>query len=375
MLNGYVHRYFHLLKNDLFEMYFLLAFRALGFSMIGIFLPLFLYVELGYGLREVILFYGLMTIAFALSGVAALKVVSKFGVRHSMIYSYFFLIASFVMLIFLKDYSSLLFYIAFIQGFSFGLFWIGFHVDFALHAHKKNIGKQSGILSFSSIIGAVTGPMLGALLIKYFGFNIMFSVALSLFIISFLPLLFSKDEYPKTSFNLKKYFKKEYIKYFLGYFSQGIRSTVLTVFWPIFVYLILQSYMSLGWLATLSTMLIGIMCYVVGKYSDTFGKSKMIRLFAPIGAVFSGLRIFAWDIWSIFTIGLLDSVLMTGVDVPLLAKTYKRAKKEEIAGFIFFRETALRAGEVFILLFMLIFASLKASLVVSALSNLLYLLF
>lgn len=375
MLNGYAHRYYYLLKNDLFEMYFLLFFRALGFSMVGIFLPLFLFVELGFSFREVILFFGIMTLMFFISGIIALKVVSKFGVRHSMIFSYLFLISSFILLLFLESNPSLYLLVSGIQGFSFGFFWTGFHVDFALHAPKKNIGKQSGLISFSSIIGAVIGPIVAAVIIHFFGFITMFIIALTFFVVSFIPLLFSKDDYPKTSFNIKVYFKKEYFKYFFGYFAQGVRMTVLAISWPIFVYLILGDYLTLGWLATISTLLIGITSYFVGKYSDKLGKSNLIRIFAPISGVFAILRIFVWNVWSIFFVGMIDSILMVGVDVPLLAKTYGRAKKEDIAGFVFFREMALRAGEVFILVFMFIFASLKASLIVSALSSFLYLLF
>lgn len=374
MLNGYVQRYFHRISPDLFEMYFLLAFRALAFSMIGIFLPLFLYVEKGYSLEQVVLFFSLMSVGFLLSAFMALKVVSRFGVKHSIVISYFILISSFIMLFFLDSYRSFYWFIGLFQGLSFGFFWIGFHVDATLHVRKKTLGKASGLISFSSVMGAVMGPILGAVIINFFSFNILFVVALCLFVVSFIPLLFSKDIYVKTGFDFKGLFKREHYKYILAYFAQGIRYTVAGVFWPIFAYFIVLDYLTLGWLVTIGTLFVGIIGYFIGKFSDEFGKSKMIKIFAPINAVFSSLRIFAWNTLSLFGLGWAESVSAVGIDVPLLAKTYNRAKKEEVAGFIFFREFILRLGEIFGLIIGLIIG-LKLALVLAGASSLLYLFF
>ncbi|MBS3170181.1 hypothetical protein J4223_00180, partial [Candidatus Woesearchaeota archaeon] len=156
--------------------------------------------------------------------------------------------------------------------------------------------------------------------------------------------------------------------------AQGIRYTVAGIFWPIFVFLILGSYISLGWLTTLGTLLVGIFGYFIGKTSDNFGRGRMIRTFAPINGVVSILRVFAWNPLSVFLFGLTEHISSAGIDVPLLAKTYTRTKREEVAGFIFFREFMLRLGEIFALILGLLFG-LKFSLVLAGISNLLFLLF
>src|SRR3990167_3057702 len=196
MLNGYVHQFKHLFARNLFEIYFLLAFRALGFSFIGIFIPLYLSIELGFPFSSVIYYFMAMTLAFALG-------------------SYFF--------------PSLYLLAAILKGFSMGIFWMGFHIDVAVYSHKKTIGKESGTIHLSSILGAIVGPLIGGLVLYYYTFTVLFSLAILAFIISLVPMLFSKELYVKTAFDFRSLFVREHIKYFFGYFAQGVRVTVLTV--------------------------------------------------------------------------------------------------------------------------------------------------
>ena len=256
MFNGYAEQYRHLFTRDLFEIYFLLSFRALGFSMIGIFLPLFLLYDLGFSLAQVIYFFLLVSVAFALGNYFSLFVISRFGAKHAMIGSYFFLIAGMLMTYFLEALPGLYLIAAFYQGLGMGLFWMGFHIDVSLHSRRKSMGKESGLISFSSILGAIIGPLLGAFILKFLGFPMLFLIAIGVFIISILPFLFSKDLYVKTDFDFRSLFVRKHIKYFFGYFAQGVRVTASTVFWPIFIFSIFGSYVVLGWDGSLATLCI-----------------------------------------------------------------------------------------------------------------------
>lgn len=373
MFNGYGHRYAHFFKRGLFEIYSILFFRALGFSMIGIFLPLFLLVEMEYPLSKVIFFFIIMSIAFALSCMSALKVISKFGAKHSMIFSYVFLIIGIILVLFLKSWVGMYVIASFFQGFSFGLFWMGFHIDAAVHSRKKDVAEGAGLITFASVLGAVAGPVIGGVILKFFGFNILFVLVLCLFIVSVIPLMFSKEIYAKSNFDLKCLMKKENLKYFLGYVVQGIRWTTAGIFWPIFIFTILGSYLSLGWYATIITLIVGIMGYIIGVVADKYGKGLMIRVSAPFEAFFWIIRVFVSGVFGVFVVGALGNVAGSGIDVPLLAKTY--TKKEQIAAFVFFREISLRIGEIICLMFVLVIGSLSASFLLTGISSLLYLLF
>ena len=375
MFNGYAQQYRHLFTRDLFEIYFLLTFRALGFSMIGIFLPLFLLNDLGFPLSRVISFFLVTSLSFAFGNYFGLSVVSRYGAKHAMVWSYFFLIVGILMTTFLETVPGLYIVTALYQGFSMGLFWMGFHIDVSLHSRKKIMGKQSGLISFASVLGAVVGPILGGLILYYFSFTALFIVASIVFFISILPLLFSKDLYVKTDFDFRSLFAREHFKYFLGYFAQGVRATAATVFWPIFIFMIFGSYVVLGSYGTLATLFVGVLCYVIGEFSDQGKKSILMELSAPFEALIWIARIFVTSVGGVFAVGLLGGMSSSGIDVPLLAKTYGRTKKEKAAAFLFFREVSIRVGEISTLLIVLALGSITSSFVVASISSLFYLLF
>ncbi|MSR85982.1 MFS transporter [Candidatus Woesearchaeota archaeon] len=375
MFNGYTQLYKHLFARDLFEIYFLLAFRALGFSMIGIFLPLFLLHDLGFSLTKVIGFFLMTSVSFAIGNYFALGLISRYGAKHVMVWSYFFLITGFILTYFLESFPQLYLTAAFYQGLSMGLFWMGFHVDASLHSRKKAVGKQSGLILLVSILGAVLGPVIGGFILYYFGFPILFLVAIVVFLISIVPFLFSKDLYVKTDFDFRSLFVREHVKYFFGYFAQGVRATAATVFWPIFIFSIFGSYVVLGSYGALATLFTGVLCYFVGMVADEGKKEVLIRVSGPLEAVTWIARLFVSSITSVFLVGFLGGITSVGVDVPLLAKTYGRTKKEKAAAFLFFREISLRCGEIFTLLLVLVLGVVSSSFIAASLSSLLYLLF
>lgn len=376
MLNGYGHQYRHLFTRDLFEIYFLLAFRALGFSLIGVFLPLYLYVELGFPFSAVVYYFMAMTLAFALGSYFSLSLLTKYGAKHAMVWSYPFLLLGVAMTLYLDTYPSLYLLASFLMGLSMGVFWMGFHIDVAVHSHKNSVGKESGVIHLSSILGAIAGPLLGAFILHYFSFSVLFLTAILMFVISIIPMLFSKDVYVKTGFDFRSLFIKDHVKYFLGYFAQGIRVTVATVSWPIFIFTIFGSYVVLGSYAAFATFSLGILGYFAGMGIDKLkDKSILMKIAAPFESMLWIFRAFISTTTGVFLVGLFGGVTSLGIDVPLLAKTYSRAKKEQIAAFIFFRESCIRVGEFVALLFLLLVVNLKASFFLAAASSLLYLFF
>ncbi len=343
--------------------------------MIGIFLPLFLLNDLGFSLNKVIVFFLITSIAFTVGNFLAIGLVSRYGAKHVMVWSYFFLIVGLLMAYALTSYPELYIITAIYEGLSMGLFWMGFHIDASLHSRKKSVGKQSGMISFMSILGAVMGPFLGGIVLYYSGFPQLFLCAIAIFLISIIPFLFSKDLYVKTDFDFRSLFVKEHIKYFFGYVAQGIRVTAGSVFWPIFIFTIFESYVVLGGYGAIATLFTGILCYFVGTLADVTKKGTLIRISGPFEAVAWIMRIFVSTIPGVFLAGFLGGITSVGVDVPLLAKTYDRSRKEKVAAFLFFREASIRVGEVFVLLFVLVVGSVSSSFILASLSSLLYLLF
>tara|TARA_Y100000310_G_C20624800_1_gene785276 strand:- start:93 stop:1220 length:1128 start_codon:yes stop_codon:yes gene_type:complete len=370
--------YFHLkevVTRELFEIYFLLGFKKLATSMIGIFLPLYLFVELGYSLQTVILFFIVWIISFALMLYPATKCVSRYGAKHCMIFSAPILIIALLLIMFLQKYSFLFYPAAIFTGAELAFFWIGFHIDAALQGKKKSIGRESALISVIGILPTIFGPFIGGLILIYFNFTVLFVLSLALAIISFVPLIFSKEIYAKTDFDWKYLMKKTHIKYFFAFFAQGVRGTTRLVFWPLFIFAILGGYLSMGVYGTVATLVTSIMGLFIGGWADKGRKSFIIRVSGFFETIFWFLRAFVSTVAQVFGIGILGGFSYLGVSIPLLAKSYYRAKKEKVAGFIFFREMCVRLGGLTVLLIILYIGDVKVAFYVTAVTSLFFIFF
>ena len=146
------------------------------------------------------------------------------------------------------------------------------------------------------------------------------------------------------------------------------------VFWPLFIFLILGGYITLGIYATFTGIIITIIILFFGEITDE-GKKKniLIKVSAISKTILTTLMIFVTSIYQVFIIGTLNSISTFGISIPMLAKSYKQAKKEQTMEFILFRELSLIAGRVFVLLLVMVFASLKISFVATAVTYIFFL--
>ena len=343
--------------------------------MVGIFIPLYLFVELSYTLNSVIYFYLAWLIFFTIFLFPGIKATAKFGSKHTMLFSLPFFMLSTAAILILPDYPILFFPIAILKGMEMGFFWTGFHIDAALHGRKKDLGKQSALISFMTVLPGIIGPIAGGLIIQLWGFIPLFIITLALGSIAFIPLFTSKETFAKTDYILSEFFNKEHLKYFLAYFAQGIGHVTGTIFWPILIFTILGSYLTLGAYGTFASIFVGIFGLIFGELSDKGWKNKLIKISAVFRAIFWTLKAFVQSTLQVFGIGTLSGLASLGITIPLLAKTYKRARKEKVAGFVLFRELSIRAGQITVLLTVLAVGDLRIAFIITAISSVFFFLF
>ncbi len=363
-----------LFSRELFEIYFLLAMRSLSLSLIGIFLPLYLFVELGYTFDQVIYFYLAFILLFGIGQFIATKVVSRFGTKHSMITSVPFLIIALFFTMFLGTYPSFFYLAALFHGMHAAFFWVGFHIDAVLQGKKRDFGKESAVISAVTMLPSVAGPIIGGLILLFFSFNVLFILSCIAIAVSFIPLLFSKEVYAKHNLDISSFFDKKHLKYFFGYFAQGVGYTAANVFWPLFIFTILGEYISVGIYGTLVTFFMVFVTLLLGKLSDEGKNGLIMEISAIFNSVFWILKVFVSTLSQVFVIGSMRSIAFHGIEVPFLAKTYAKAKKKHI-GLLLFRETVIRFGQLCCLLLVLFVGRSEAAFIAAGVLSLVFLLF
>jgi len=369
------HHILHFLKNrELNELYMSIALRSFALSMISIFIPIYL-LKLNYSLFSVLVFYIVLNSAHALFVIPAAKISSRFGFKHSIFFSIPVLIIFYLSLYTLEQYNWPLFILAIILGISNALFWIGHHIDFSKFSDSKNRGKEIGTANIISSVFYVIGPFIGGSILLLLGFKALFVMVSIILMVSIIPLFFSKDIYDPMNFTIKSIFKGQKIRDALTFMGHGIESGVGMTIWPIFIFFsILNNYLTLGLVSSLSLSFSLIFIFIVGKFSDIHRK-LILKIGAVSNAIIWGIKSFVKTSLHVFVIDSFYGISQTLISIPFIALSYDKANEDNIVKFIIFREITIQIGRILLFTVMLFITDLIISFIFSGGVSFLYLLF
>jgi len=262
------HKSFFVLQNkEVDELYINLGVRAFSFGLISIFIPLFL-INLGYSLFEVFLFFAFTSVFHILSLLPSAYLSSKIGFKHTIIVSQPFLITFFVLLYFLEFFPIPIILIAFFSGVYSGVFWLAFHSAFAENSDDGVQGKEVAFGAIITSIFSATAPVIGGLVIVFLDFSYLLVFVTLLILASIIPLLLTKDKKDTVDFSVRKIFANRNKHHSLGYLGYGFYARGFALFWPLILFSILGSYITLGLITTVLLVFSLIATIVFGSFFD-----------------------------------------------------------------------------------------------------------
>lgn len=370
-LNRHLH---YFLNRELSELYMAVALRTFALSLISIFIPLYL-LNLGYSLVDVLIFYIIFCVLHSIFSFFAAKLSIRMGLKHSIAMSIPFLILFYILLYTLTTYNWPLSLLALVAAVQNSLFWVAFHMDFTKFSARKVRGEEFSMLRLISSALNVIGPLVGAVIISFISFHYLFIFVSSLLIFSLIPLFYSKDTKIKHNFSVKKMFETSSIKNLIVFMGSGAEYGAALVIWPLFVFLIVGTYLSLGIITSLATFLSLITVYIVGRLCDRFDRRSILK----VGSVAHSM---AWFFKSVALTGpqvvLINSfsgIIDSFKDIPYNAMVYDKASKKSMIEFIVFREIAMHIGKIIFFAMIMLMVVLTRGLVLAGLASLTYLLF
>lgn len=347
-------------KKEISKIYLAIAIRSFALSLVSLFVPIYLYVDLGFSLRSTLGFFIFYSVIFAIFTPLAAKFSSKFGLKHSILLSVPFQIIYLLLLYQLGTYNIPLTLIATFLGLSMAFFWMGMHLEFKQTSHKNKLGEEVGKAQGIAVLSTLSGPLIGSLIISYFSFNVAFTASAILLFFSALPLLVSKDKHVPYNFSIRSLVSKKYLTVSFFYTYRGAWVAASRVLWPLFIYLSLKSYLSLGLLGSISGLITALLMMFVGKRSDKIGKKRIISWAVPFESFSWMIRGLCSTFNGFLGVILFQSLTYGVLSSPLAAKEYELAKGNPIEYFIT-REVYLCIGRILILSFVLLTGSFVAS--------------
>jgi MFS family permease len=375
------HHMHHFLKNkEMNEFYATYGIFNFSLELISLFVPIYFY-KLGYSLPWILFYYFLISLSFVIFSFTGARIVSKFGIKYSMLTTVPILIVYFIGLRFVPHLPLLFFILPFLASFKMILFNYSFHLNFLQHSDKKNRGKEEAALQASALFASFLAPFLGGIIIKLAGFPVLFTTGSLVLFFAFIPLFMSKEKFEPISFEkknlIKDLFKKENLPCSLSFAGYAIESWIGAIIWPLFLFLILFNTESVGVVMSLTTILTFLIFYIIGKETDKRDKKRLLRAGTILYFIGWIGRLFVNSFVSILFIDTYANLTQKVLQVPWSAYSYDIAAKRNYFKFIVQREitfnlTRIMALPLLMLIFLLNWHTFAISFALAAFASLLY---
>ncbi len=362
--------------------------RLLGFigsSMVGVFLPIFLYEFFGLSLTVVLLWFAIDFAVKLPFYVPAARWFSQIGLVRAMMVGTIGMVIFYWMFYLLDLHASinpfLLMAIA-MFGLSLNstLYWSPYHIDFAKFSDEKRRGTQVGTFYAFQRLLSVAAPVVAAILIDHFGYHASFLVGLLLSVASVVPLIFLPPYQVQYEFGYRESFRKLFSKRFramtLSMMALGAENIVGAVVWPIFLFAMFDgNYLEVGAVTAGIVVITLLLEFVVGKETDKLSAKRLLKwgtwLYA-LGWVWKGFVNTLTGVFAASTFHSFGSIMMR---TPLDTLSYQQAADSGhyIDEYTVLREMALGFGRVAILLLLIpitAYFSITASFLVAAIVSL-----
>lgn len=346
------------LSGSLASLYSNRIIQQVASGLIGIFFPILLYTKFNQSLYAVLIYFAVSWgLWFILAPVGA-KIMSKIGLKKSLIisvlvgWSWYYFIRKF------EVDSSILFLGLSIIALKIDqmLYWIPYHTDFAKFTDKKTRGKQMAFLIGIASLVSIAVPAVSGQIISNYGYDILFLIALIIYVISIVPLFLIPEVRENYSFGYfetyKEVFKKKNRKLLLSYGADGVQNSMGAVVWPVFMYLILNgNYAAIGLISSLVILGSLIIQLVMGDLSDRFDKHRVLKWGTILNAVGWFFKIFVSTGFQIFVAGTYHSFATIVMRTPFDALMYEQAADSGhyIDEYTVIREVSLNIGRLLML--------------------------
>lgn len=319
--------------DELGELYTSMMLRSLGLSLVGIFVPIYLY-ELGYGLPVIFLFMaGLFATRFIGNPIAG-YLVALVGPKHVMLQSSLAQMLALGLLLTLPQLQWPLWFIAVVWGMATSLFFISYHVDFSKIMHADHGGKELGFMAIVERGGAALGPVSGGVIATVFGAEHTIALALMLFAMAVVPLMFSAEPtrtHQKLQFHVLPY--QQLKRDFFTFAMMGAETQTSVAIWPLFLAVaVLTSnvYASVGLATSVGVIATIFAARFIGQLIDRQQGGQLLRWAASTNALLHLIRPFIGSMGGVLLMNVTQDGVATGYRLAYTKGMYARA--DELAG-------------------------------------------
>jgi MFS family permease len=258
--------------SELSEIYTSMMMRSLGFSLMGIFVPVFLYTN-GVSLQNIFLFFVYFFLLRVPVSFFSGFVIARIGPKHSIAVSTILLIGFLSLLLTYNQLIWPLFILALFFTLSNGLFFIAYDTDFSKIKHAEHGGKELSYLYIFERLGGALGPLIGGIVASVFVPEITIILALVVLIGSIIPLMLTNEPVRlHQQITFRGFAWKRHTRDYISIAALNVEHALSTILWPLFVTVLVfegNIYAKLGAIVALGMTVSMVTARFYGRVIDT----------------------------------------------------------------------------------------------------------
>lgn len=321
--------------SELNEIYIAMLVRGISLSMMGLFVPIFMY-KLGYSVTLILLLMTIYFVARTFCDVASAYLVAYLGPKHVMFIGQVIFAISSALFLTLPTFHWPLWLLGSVWGASQSCFFMAFDVDFSKIKHTKHGGEELGYAEIMGKVGAFLGPIIGGVIALLFGARYIFAISTVLLLLGLMPL-FKTREPVKTrqQLNFNSFPLVKNLKFLPSIVALHVENTISVMLWPLFLAIFAVSdqdvYLKVGIISATSMIFAVISSRTVGELIDSGRGRATLRVSAIGNALLHLVRPLVRTFYMAVPLDISNQVVTAGYRLPFLKAHYDHA--DDLPGY------------------------------------------
>lgn len=339
----------HWRLKGLYALYATATIRTLAYSLIGVFVPIYLY-QRHESILQVLIYYLIIRVVEIIANYPVVTLLPRLGFARSMLIGNVGLIAH-VLLLRMGEFNDTWLYLSAVAvGLMIPFYWIPYHVIFTVDSVKAKLGEEISTMAILGKLANVAGPLMGGVIITSMGFGAVYFGSAILIAISVVPIFFIKDDFSRLALpSLKEvwiYMKsRSFRSSGLALGAIGAESMIQGILWPIFLFLFVGGISVVGGLTTAVLLVNVFVVLIIGRVVDRRGKASVVKVGSYGSAAVWLLKLFAQTVGLAFVVDAAYKTSRSTLGIPFDALIYEKAAKNPLT-FMIAREWAVNVGRL-----------------------------
>ena len=300
-------------------------FKNLALSALGIFIPIILFDASGSLLIPGV-YLLLRGIIGSVAAIPVMNFLSGKGFEKGLYLSYLFILPPILMLQFLDYSNALMVTVAVLYSIGKTLHTEGKKLEFTEDTEKNERDRRSADLTSIPNMGRFLGPLIAGSLSALYGFSALLTFAISMIMLSLIPLSRMERSIKKTDIEVRKLVRNEYRPYIPVMIARGVQAIAAVSIYGLFTYEFLSGSFGSGFVRSLDTLGFVLVAYLSARITDKVPRKTVIAIGATGAAITYAARALVQTPLQGFVVAFTGGIAFKLYHIPLFSQLADEAQ-------------------------------------------------